>query len=206
LYQAIYPTSVLTPFENPYGSYGISQGGPDTANTSLSPFSTDTAGDFYTSETSQTLDTFGYSYTELPWGTPPDVLQTSVTTAVNTLYGGPSSPGKSRRDAVSQIKEWSVAIMVLKSALPGLRFLIQIFLGDIPDNPLDWSTSESLVGTFAVMPPPAGGTSDVTVYNEISLVNKLAINGYDGQDVDATVGYLKENLHWRVQLVSSSTC
>ena len=86
----------------------------------------------------------------------------------------------------------------------GQRFIVRLFVGDIPDDPRTWATSESCVGNFAVLPPPQAPTGpavDVKAYDEISLVQALMGVGHDGQDVSAVVRYLKENFEWRVQLV-----
>jgi hypothetical protein len=39
------------------------------------------------------------------------------------------------------------------------------------------------------------------VHDEIDLEGGLREKGYDGQDVRAVVGYLRERLQWRVQTV-----
>jgi tyrosinase len=105
----------------------------------------------------------------------------------------------------SEIREWFVAISVSKFDLQGQRFTICIFVGDVPSNPDEWSTSPSCVGCFPILPPSRSGNGplpDVTVYDEVSLMNGLQAAGYDGQDVGKTVEYLKGALQWGVQLVS----
>lgn len=86
----------------------------------------------------------------------------------------------------------------------GQRFIVRLFVGNIPEDPRTWATSESCAGSFAVLPPPqapTGPVPDVKAYDEISLMQTLMSVGHDGKDVSAVVGYLKESFEWRVQLV-----
>ena len=86
----------------------------------------------------------------------------------------------------------------------GQRFIVRLFLGNIPADPMTWATSESCVGSFAVLPPPqvpTGSLPNVKAYDEVSLVQALSSVGHDGQDVQTVVEYLTENFEWRVQLV-----
>jgi tyrosinase len=204
----MHPNSYLTPFPDNYGSYTLQGGGHnnDTISTPLEPFSTDIQGNFYTTSGSQSLRTFGYSYAEIQdWSQAPEQLQANVTAQVNSLYS--SSATQVKRNVLEpriQIKEWSVAISVSKFDLGGQRFVIRIFLGDIPQNPLDWSVSDACVGSFPVLPPvspAARAPHQVLTHNEISLTEGLKARGYDGQDSTTTAKYLERSLQWKVQLV-----
>jgi tyrosinase len=203
----MYPGSYLTPFPDNYGSYALPGGGHnnDTLSTPLAPFSTDAQGNFYTSSSVQSLGRFGYSYPELQdWNQNPKQLQANVTAQINALYG---SSTKTKRNVLwkqAQTKEWSVAISVWKFALANQRFIIRIFLGDIPENPLDWATSDACVGSFPVLPPASRAAHpkhQVPTHNEISLTAGLKARGYDGQDSTVTAQYLEKALQWKVQLV-----
>jgi tyrosinase len=208
IYQAIHPGSYLTPSPENSGTFTIVPGPNSTLSTPLAPFSLDKQGDFYTSATSQSLSTFGYTYPEIQdWNQSPQQLQAIVISKVNALYG-PSSPNSKRAIAApgSNVTEWSVAVSVSKFALNGRRFIIRIFLDSVPDDAKSWATSMNCVGSFAVLPPPsrvAGPLPDTKIYNEISLVEALEARGYDGQDIDATVAYLTGHLQWRVQTVGA---
>jgi len=205
LYQAMYPDQFLTPDYDRYGTFARGRGDID-ASTPLSPFAVNSQGDLHKSLTIRSLSALGYAYPELPyWKQSPEQLQSSAISTVATLYG-PNSNGRRRRShgARQQISEWGVAISVSRYGVGGKRFVIRVFLGDVPKNPSDWPTTPILVGSFALFPPPLKEESpppDTLAYYEISLDKSLSDRGYDGQDIAATTEYLKSNLHWRVQLV-----
>jgi tyrosinase len=201
------PSLYLTPFPDHYGSYTLQGGGHinDTLLTPLQPFSTDTRGHFYTSRSVQSLHRLGYSYPEIQdWNQTPSQLQANVTAQVNALYGPVVSNMK--RSDIEQVKtkEWSVTISVSKFDLDGQRFIIHVFLGDVPQNPADWSVNDKCVGSFPVLPPVSHTThcpSQIPTHNEISLASGLKKRGYDGQDSTTTAKYLEKALQWKVQLV-----
>ena len=211
------PSNYLTSYYEYYGTYSIAPSFPygpgmnDTVNSPLPPFSQDTQGTPWTSGSSQYLKTFGYTYPEIQdWNQSPSQLAANVTAQVNMLYSQ-STSSKTKRirsitsDGHEQVLEWSVAISVSRFEFNGQRFIVRLFVGEIPDDPKTWATSKSCVGNFAVLPPPqppTGPMPDVKAYDEVSLVQALMSVGHDGQDANAVVEYLKENFEWRVQLVS----
>jgi tyrosinase len=202
----MYPVSYLTPSYEWSGSYTIVPGLNSTLSTPLTPFSTNEQGDSYTSATSRSLSTFGYTYPEIQdWNQSTQQLRANVIAKVNSLYGPPSQ--KTRLDIPAeglQVTEWSVAISVAKFGFDGRRFVVRIFLETVPENPQEWATSDSCIGSFAVLPPPdrmAGPMPDTLTYSEISLAAGLRVRGYDGQDIMATATYLKDHLQWKIQMV-----
>ena len=192
------------PPSKPYGP-----GPNDTVTTPLGPFSTDHSGDEWTSAKSEYLAAFGYSYPEIQdWikGQTPAQLARNVTAKVNMMWGGQATPSKRSVtvDGLQQVIEWTVKLSIKKFELGGQSFIVRLFVGEIPDDPLTWGLSQNCAGSFAVLPPqtvPEGPLADVTLYDEISLVRALSNVGYDGQDVLSVVQYLTGNLQWRVQLV-----
>ena len=206
------PTSYLTPYPDHYGSYTLQGGGKinDTLSTPLQPFSADTQGKFWTSSSAQSLGGFGYSYPEIQdWNQTPSRLQANVIAQVNALYGRSISKVK-RSDLELQVrlKDWSVRISVSKFELHGQRFIVHTFLGDIPQDPLEWSVSNACVGSFPLLPPVSYTVNPhhrVPTYNEFSLTEGLKARGYDGQDSTLTATFLQEALHWKVQLVCLAT-
>lgn len=220
LYQAMNPASqnpnnYLTTNPEYYGTFALAPSAPygpapnDTLSTPLEPFSTNSQGTAWTSQSVEYLSSFGYTYPEIQdWNQTPSQLSQNVTAQVNALYSGRSTPSSTKRsvapDGREQVIEWSIALSVSKSEANGKTFVVRIFVGNVPTDPSTWITSESCVGTFAVMPSsqaPNGQLPDVKAYDEISLVQALEDVGQDGQDVQTVVEYLTENLEWRVQLV-----
>ena len=222
LYQAMFPASqnpdnFLTSFPEYYGTYAIAPSAPygpgpnDTVNSPLPPFSTNSNGASWTSASAQYLSAFGYTYPEIQdWNQTPAELSSNVTAQVNMMYNPPTpskrsvAPRSVTADGREQVLEWSVALSVSRFEMDGQRFIVRLFVGAIPEDPTTWATSQSCVGSFAVLPPPQapiGPMPDIKAYDEVSLVQALMSVGHDGQDVGAVVEYLKGNLEWRVQLV-----
>jgi tyrosinase len=197
----MYPNNFLTPMVEQSGTFTVPVNTDDTVLTPLEPFSTDANGDFYNSATALGLSTFGYTYPEIQdWDQTVQQLQENVTAQVNTMWGASSSLSKRGLAPGSQVIEWSVGISVSRAELNGLSFNIRIFLEHVPESPLEWPTSDNYVNSFIILSSPS--VSSALSYNDIDLSNGLRAKGYDGQDVPTTVSYLKEHLHWRVQLVS----
>ncbi|KAI9835969.1 MAG: hypothetical protein M1837_003559 [Sclerophora amabilis] len=95
IWQALYPRSYVQPEESQFGTFTTSPGETEDVNTALTPFHTDAQGNFWTSATSRSPKSFGYTYPELvDWDTTPQRFQANVRAAVNNLYGAsvPSSP------------------------------------------------------------------------------------------------------------------
>jgi len=206
----MHPDLYLTPSVETYGTFAFAPGITSDENTPLAPFSTNKQGDLYTSALSRSLSTFGYSYPEIQyWNQSPQDLQSSVVARVNVLYG-PSIQNTKRRGAVGArrlVSEWSTAISVSKFGADGRSFIVRLFLGPIPKNPRNWATDSGTIGSFAVLPPairPSVHVEELMTYYELILTQSLKDRGFDGQNIDTTSEYLKNNLQWRVQLVSAT--
>lgn len=188
----------------------------DTLSTPLQPFAPTGDGPYFTSATSRQTSTFGYTYPEIQdWNQSPAQLKASVTAAINRLYNpnvasvNPRTGEMGSRTHVAnkQATEWSVGIKVSKFDLNGERFIIRLFLDNVPEDPKDWLLASSCVGSFPVFPPPHSGGApypEVIAYSEVSLVNGLAHLGRDATDVHGTRKYLRRALEWRVQKVGHS--
>jgi tyrosinase len=200
----MHPDPYLTPLEDFSGTFAIPPGTIESSSTPLLPFSQGSEG-WYTSDSCRSLTTFGYTYTEIDdWDQTPQQLQQNVTARVNTLYN-PTGQFINKRDSISgqQTLDWSVDLRVDKFDCQGARFVIRLFLGAVPEN-LDWLIAPSCVASIRIFPPSynrVGPFPKVLTYSEISLAKGLSDNGIDGEDVEATVEYLKENLVWIVQKV-----
>ena len=205
------PNYFLTPYPEEAGTFALAvtfyTGLNDNLNTPLEPFSTNSQGTFWTSQTAQHLGTFGYTYPEIQdWNQTPSELAANVTKQVNSLYSGQTDATPSKRfvtaDGREQVIEWSAGIRISRYETNGQRFFVRLFVGDVPADPTTWGMS--CAGSFAVLPPPqplSGSAPYVTAYDDVSLVTALRSVGNDGQDVHTVVEYLTANFGWRVQLV-----
>lgn len=125
-------------------------------------------------------------------------------------------------------RQYTANILVQKFALPG-SLAIYVFLGDFDDTPAAWSTAPNLVGTHAVFTGMSGavqaavksakkgkgkgrvkaveGKPSIPVTGTVPLTSTLLEKVSSGELEDMSPGsveeYLKENLKWRVALVSS---
>lgn len=188
------------------GTFSIPQGNLDTQYTSLEPFTSNSRGQFYTSTSSWKTSTFGYTYPEISdWNQTSAQLKANVAVTINMMYNGGLPPTKRAASPSAQTKAWSVALNVSRYDLQGDRFVIRVFLGQVPQNPEDWPTSKSLAGSFSVFPPPHQGDGPyptIIAYSEVALTKGLTENGVDLTNVEAVDKWLESNLHWGVQKVS----
>jgi tyrosinase len=208
IYQAMNPSSFLTPLEDYDGTFTIAPDSTDTLTTPLEPFSINTQGTFWTSAKSQNLSAFGYTYPEIQdWNQNATELASNVTAQVyNLYYTPPSAASSSRRSTEGRTKfiEWSARISVSKYEFNGKPFFVRLFLTGVPENPKDWATSSACIGSLVLLPgtqQSIGLQPKPLSYDEISLMKGLSAVGNDGQDVRAVVDYLTDHLEWRVQLV-----
>jgi Tyosinase C-terminal domain len=148
LWQAIYPNQYLTPTTEGLGTFAIPPGNLDTQWTSLEPFTFNGRGQFYTSASSWKISTFGYTYPEIQdWNQTPAQLKSNVSAAINRMYNPQGIPAKRAATPGAQTKAWSVALNVSKYDLQGERFIVRVFLGQIPENPEDWPLSSGCAGS-----------------------------------------------------------
>ena len=110
--------------------------------------------------------------------------------------------------------DWSVHINIRKYELEGQSFTVFIFLAsnaDVPSNPTEWFTTPAFVGEHSVFANSvpgqcancqrqreAGLVTEGVVHLNHALVGK--VTSYDPDDVQP---FLRDNLNWRVQKVSS---
>ncbi|KAM0186665.1 hypothetical protein ACHAPC_004449 [Botrytis cinerea] len=225
MYQAINPSTFITLLSDWYGTYTIPPGTIDTASSPLKPFAI-TSSTFFTSNTCRSMSQFGYSYPEImDWNMTAAEMTSYVTGRVNELYNSDGSNSKIKKrnfenrelsseeqhegsSANKTLREWTAALSVSKLDLQGQRFIIRLFLGEIPEDPEEWGRSESLVGSLVILPPPGAVSNEATkalAYDEIVILREPAIgSNYKAHEEDGdregTEEFLKRNLRWRAQL------
>ncbi|KAK6613990.1 tyrosinase 2 [Botrytis cinerea] len=229
MYQAINPSTFITLLSDWYGTYTIPPGTIDTASSPLKPFAI-TSSTFFTSNTCRSMSQFGYSYPEImDWNMTAAEMTSYVIGRVNELYNSDGSNSKIKKrnfenrelsseeqhegsSANKTLREWTAALSVSKLDLQGQRFIIRLFLGEIPEDPEEWGRSESLVGSLVILPPPGAVSNEATkalAYDEIVILREPAIgSNYKAHEEDGdregTEEFLKRNLRWRAQLLDNA--
>ncbi|KAK7036243.1 tyrosinase [Favolaschia claudopus] len=102
--------------------------------------------------------------------------------------------------------EWTARIRIKKYEIGG-SFLVELFLGSVPEDPRHWRTSPHFVGAhhvFANSVPErcanCRNNRDVEVEGFVHLNDGIIEHsGLDSLEPEVVVPYLTHNLHWRVQ-------
>ncbi|KAI0065560.1 photo-regulated tyrosinase [Artomyces pyxidatus] len=216
-----------------HGSFTIQSGTTINASTTLTPFWNSQTTFWSSSNTADTAK-LGYTYPEfnsLDQGNR-DAARTGIARIINKMYGGPffgSHPSfsSSLRAEIAEtgdtsavasaigigsvantIYDWTARILFKKYELGG-SFSVLIFLGTVPDDPAQWRTSPSFVGTHSAF---VNGSSDLCANCRnhadtktegfVHLDPVIAKNsGLGSFDPDVVVPYLERELSWRVQKV-----
>lgn len=201
LWEAVNPTSFLTPTVDSTGTFTIPIGTSDTVSSPLTPFTMGDGITPFTSTTSRFTKDFGYAYPEiLDWTMNEDDLKKNVTAWINTHWA-PATTTKNRRRAGNvgragkESREWSVAIQALDTAFGKDRYIVEV------------SIKGQKVGEMQVVPPAAAmegraGNVNSTTNYEIDLDDALVGSGIDVEDVDAVTNFLKSGLEWNAKKVS----
>jgi tyrosinase len=106
------------------------------------------------------------------------------------------------------LNDWTVRIHFKKYELGG-SFAVLIFLGEVPADPSEWRTAPTFVGSHHAFVNSAASQcnncreqADIVVEGFVHLNSAIAArSGLSSFDPSVVAPYLKENLHWRVQLV-----
>jgi tyrosinase len=92
----------------------------------------------------------------------------------------------------------------------GHSYAVLIFLGDVPNDPEQWRTSPSFVGSHAAFvhtssaanqSDQAGSVIEGFVHLNKDIAGKSGLSSFEPGVV---APYLRDSLHWRVQSVRSS--
>ncbi|KAF3218113.1 hypothetical protein TWF106_007708 [Orbilia oligospora] len=205
------PNSWTTSQPTLFGTRSNPPGSVENAATPLAPFykwpSTP-----WTSNTARDTKYFYYNYPETN-GLSADDLRIRIqqlyggTAPQNQVRGGASKRSYSASSLVSDGKyhEWSANIRLNKHQTSG-TYLIHIFIG-APSNKVEWTEDNNFVGSYYLL-TKNGTCSDCSdnalVTGSVPLTHMLIDCARGGQLKDLTpesvIPYLKDKLHWRVQL------
>jgi len=180
------------------------------ALTALTPFHKNAAGDFWTSNAARNIRDMGYTYPELA----NNPSNATLVASVKAQYAGPADVPVTSTKARRALKRGpSEELFLAEISFPayGLDngrggsapYNVLLFLGDVPTDTKTWQHAESFVGLASTM----GG---VTVQSNqiVSQTIDLSTTLQKAIDAGATTTenakeYLKENIHYRLGLVST---
>ncbi|KAI9764995.1 MAG: hypothetical protein M1840_007917 [Geoglossum simile] len=225
IWQVLNQDSYVTP-QDSTGTFTTAPGSTEDVNTPLTPFH-GPANVELTPANSLSTRRFGYTYPEVrDWGRSNEVIKSETITKVNALYN-PSMKSSRRNLAMGSTPpliippsllvdgkycKWFANIRVhklrpilsLQFALGG-PFSIHIFIGDVSDNPKDWGTDGSLVGTQAIFSDWNNTSREgeqYYVHTSIPLTRTL-VKAHEKRllkslDPESSVPFLAKHLNWRI--------
>jgi tyrosinase len=109
------------------------------------------------------------------------------------------------------LRDWTTRIHFKKYELGG-SFAVLIFLGQVPNDPSQWRTAPTFVGSHHAFVNSAASQcdncreqADLVVEGFVHLNSAIAErSGLSSFDPSVVGPYLKENLHWRIQAADRS--
>lgn len=190
----------------PYVSICLNQvGAVLTSIVALTPFHRNAAGDFWTSTHARNIETMGYTYPELVNKPSNNTLKASIKSQYEDK--NQTAAKTTKRQDESALTKGRVYLAGVKLALFAFAdgegssqpYNVLVFLGDVPADPKGWSKADSFVGIASSL----GGNNMVNERSTTVLVDLTTALAEQGVASDeAAAEYLKENLHWRLGLVS----
>ncbi|KAF2259452.1 Di-copper centre-containing protein, partial [Lojkania enalia] len=219
IWQALNPSSYVTPFKSPWATFTIPRDVITDINTELKPFHRNDDGAFWTSESIRQTSIFAYTY--------PELLNHSIEsliTKVNALYGPDATPQWSRNSlsAPSNLaqratlspnrisgtpnfsgeRQYMASIRVCKFGLDG-SFNVYVFLGDSGEDVTCWTSEEAFVGVTGILATgmkDEQGSGDVTgaVPLTAALEARVRSGELKGLGEEEVTPFLRDNLKWRV--------
>lgn len=204
LYQAVFPDTYVEPCIADTPTYTITKGDLLDTNSPLTPFHRNAAGDWWTSENSKNIGDMGYTYPELA-NNPPNA---TLVANIKAQYSDAPTAAKTKRQDDSAPKKGVVYLAEVKIPLYGLDngehgsspFNVLVFVGDVPSEAKEWLSADSFVSMTATL----GGVNMQSKQFTISTHDLTAALEKNGKKADEEAAeWLKENLHWRIGLVST---
>lgn len=84
----------------------------------------------------------------------------------------------------------------------GENFSVLFFVGDVPEDPTQWHTSSSYIGSSYTYVTSGYKVSESLgedfVYLNSAIAKRSGLSSYEPNEV---VPYLRDSLHWRIQIV-----
>ncbi|KAF2182933.1 Di-copper centre-containing protein [Zopfia rhizophila CBS 207.26] len=209
LYQAVFPDTYMGSCEADTPTFTVERRELLTANSGLTPFHKNKAGDFWTSADARRIQDMGYTYPELV-GNPSNA---TIVASIKAQYSGPpdvpvtSAKAKTRRQDAAPTKkklylaEVNIPLYGLDDGQGGASpYNVAVFVGEVGSNAKEWTYSEEFVGIVTTL-GGVGIQDDLSTTETVDLSDALkkAIDSKATSE-DKAVEYLKENLHYRLEL------
>jgi tyrosinase len=183
-----------------------------TEHIALTPFHNNAAGDFWTSNSARNITDLGYTYPELA-NSPSNA---TIVASIKAQYSGPSdvlvTNTKSNRISQLDTSPAKKELYLADISLPaygldngeggGAPYNVLLFLGDAPSDVKDWQNADSFVGLASTLGAPMFQVNQTTTHTiDLSQALEKAVESGATTEGDA-LKYLKQNLHYKVGLVS----
>ncbi|KAF2690201.1 Di-copper centre-containing protein [Lentithecium fluviatile CBS 122367] len=210
IHQALYPNTYLTSCAAEFPTYTIEIGEILDANSALTPFHKNAAGDFWTSAAAREIRTQGYTYPELA----NNPSNATLVKTIKDLYSGPADVPVTATKTVRNTKrqgseptEKELYLAEIKLPTCGLDdgqgggapYSVLIFLGDVGNDAKDWITSDSFVGATSTLGAMIPSDQVTTATIDLSFALEKAIAG-GLTSAEKAKEYLKANLHYRLAI------
>ena len=156
----------------------------------------------------------GYTYPEIA----DKPSNQTLISRIKVLYAGPSDKLVDSQKPLSKLKrapesktkhQYFVEVNLPQYGLDdgangGSAYNLLVFLGNVSSNPKDWLKSEEFAGMASVMGGRNMGGNNQKLKSVIDLSENLGEQIAAGHTTQETAeNFLKANLHWRLELVST---
>lgn len=223
MWQTLNPNSFGATQTAPHSTWTIAQGSSQNANSPLTPFKKNSAGNFYTTNDVKDWKIFGYTYPEFI-NSAGD--KAAITNYVNKLYGPNANAvaGSSKRDAEAEpvvptlardilpgnplvasngsLFQYVCNIHTPRYALNG-SYIVYLFNGKpCSEDPTTWPADTKLIGPMGVMATDGMTDSNLIAAGSVPLTRTLQSivgTGLLSALTEAiVVPFLTKNLEWRI--------
>ncbi|KAF2272084.1 Di-copper centre-containing protein [Westerdykella ornata] len=191
IWQAIYPDTYVEQCNAGSETWTIKLNDSLAANSPLTPFHMNTAGDFWTAAKARDIRQMGYTYPELA----SNPSNATLVTEVIRLYSEGSNGGarRAKREDVPEASQVYLAQAELPSG--GSPYSIYVFLGEVTDNAVTWSGLDSFVGLASTLGTHGTNPLRSTIDLTHAVGEKIAKGDIKE---DGALDYLKQHLKWRL--------
>jgi len=215
LFQALYPNTYMGSCTADTPTYTVDSGEALTADSALTPFHKNKNGDFWTSADVRDITKMGYTYPELvntnnatlvayikaQYSGPPDVAVPNKKRSLNDVVRRQDA-GKPKKE-VLYLAEVELPVYGFDNGNGGSSpYEVFVFVGEVSGAPSGWTKLDSFVGMTSALGGPLKNDMIKPSNVEVGEALKKAVEA-GKTTTEKAEDYLKENLKFRVAIVSS---